>query len=229
MFYLRLLNTILWLTEKAFGIEYPEPDPVTAVISHLEFQGLVIEGELFYMELREGQEVDVSAGFKTRGGRAAQHQAGSGSWESSDPSVASVTADPADELKAVVRGENGEANGSAVITFRADGDPDEGEERALVATLDVVVTRGEAHVAEITAGTARDVADAPAGGGGAGETPSEEPGGSTGGETPAEDPGTSGTPGTDPATGDISVPTPADDSGEVSGEDSGDGSGASTR
>lgn len=158
-FYRRLLKLILWLSEQLF--EFRETQRV--IIGQVRKDGLVINGVIENMELRENQQVGVSVALKTRSGNPATYEKGSASWESSDESVATVEVDSADELKATVKGVNGSDNGSAVITFRADGDPDADETRDIVATLDVVVTQGEAFVAEITAGTPEDVPESTGG------------------------------------------------------------------
>lgn len=108
-------------------------------------------------ELREGQRIRATVALKTKGGNPAAYEKGTEAWVSSDPAVASVTVDPADPLQADVDGLNGAANTPVLVTFTADGDPDAGETRDLVATLDVVVTQGEAVVAEISAGAPTDI------------------------------------------------------------------------
>lgn len=108
-------------------------------------------------ELREGQQFTVTAILKTADGHPASYEKGSAKWESSDESVATVEVNPDNELESTVKGVDGSNNGSAVITFRADGDPDADQTRDLVATLDVVVTQGEAVVSELSAGTPSDI------------------------------------------------------------------------
>lgn len=152
--YERILAVILFLVEQIFDIE---PVPQTcAFINSIKFNGIEIQGDLFMAELREGQEFTVTASFKTAAGHDAAYEENSVTWESSDESVATVEVSPENELEAVVKGVDGSNNRSAVITFRADGDPDADQVRDLVATLDVVVTQGEAVVAELTAGTPTD-------------------------------------------------------------------------
>lgn len=107
-------------------------------------------------ELREGQQFGVTASLKTAAGHNAAYQTGSATWESSDENIASVEVNPDNELEATVRGLDGSNSDAVVITFRADGDPDDDEVRDLVATLDVVVTQGEAVVSELVAGTPTD-------------------------------------------------------------------------
>lgn len=110
-------------------------------------------------ELREGQQIPVSVTFKTKRGKAARYEEGTAVWETSNPDVATVTVDPSNELSAVVEGVDGSLNESVVISFRADGDPDQDQVREVVATLDVTVTQGEAFVTELTAGPATDVVE----------------------------------------------------------------------
>jgi hypothetical protein len=119
--------------------------------------GLTIRGVIKMAELREGQRVTATAVLKTAGGNPAAYQTGSAVWTSSDPAVASVLVHPDNELMADVDGLNGAANTPVLVTFTADGDPDADQVRDVVATLDVVVTQGEAVVAEVTAGPATDI------------------------------------------------------------------------
>lgn len=116
------------------------------------------------MELREGQQVEVGVKLRTKAGHDAAYEVGSVRWSSSDESVATVEPNPnGNELEAIVKGVDGSANGAVVIKFECDGDPDSDGERLIVGTLDVIVTQGEAFVAEIVAGTVSDVpAEAPA-------------------------------------------------------------------
>lgn len=123
----------------------------------LTFNGVKSIGEFDMAELREGQQFTVTSTFKTAAGNPAAYEKGSAKWVSSDPSVASVDVDPNNELSAVVKGLNGAANTPVLVTFTADGDPDADQVRDLVATLDVVVTQGEAVVAELSAGSPTDI------------------------------------------------------------------------
>jgi hypothetical protein len=148
----------LFLAEKIFPIPDLEDllEPVV-IFTTARFAGVEITGEFFDMNLREGQQVKLTAALRTKAGHVATYEPGSATWESSDPSVATVTVDPDSELSANVIGVDGSNNGSVVITFRADGDPDADQVRDLVGTLDVVVTQGEAVVVELSAGVASDV------------------------------------------------------------------------
>lgn len=156
-FYCRLLSVIVFLTEKAFNLPPVSCDDVNVFFNQVRLDGLIIKGEIEMAELREGQQFTVTAAFKTAAGHPASYQAGTAMWASSDPSIASVEANPENELEATVKGVDGSNNGAALITFTADGDPDADETRDLVGTLDVVVTQGEAVVAELTPGPASDV------------------------------------------------------------------------
>lgn len=120
--------------------------------------GVVIRGRITSMDLREGQQVNASVVLKTASGNPAAYEKGSAKWTSSDDSVVAVKQNPEDELKAVIAGLNGADNTPVLITFSCDGDPDAGPDqfRAIVATLDVVCTQGEAVVAEIQTDTPAD-------------------------------------------------------------------------
>lgn len=124
--------------------------------SELSGQGIRIKGEFSMAELREGQQFDVTVALKTKAGHPAKYQTGTEAWESSNPPVSTVKVDPANPLRATVKGLDGSNNEAVLITFTCDGDPDDDASRDVVATLDVVVTQGEAFVAEATAGPATD-------------------------------------------------------------------------
>lgn len=134
-----------------------------AYIGQISAQGLVIRGVIKMAELREGQQLSATVTLKTKSGNPAAYEVGSAVWTSSDPTVATATVDPTNELMANIVGVNGAANTPVLVTFTADGDPDAGPDqvRPVVATLDIVVTQGEAFVAEITAGPATDVPPTP--------------------------------------------------------------------
>lgn len=182
----RALKIVLWLVEKV----WVAPDLLKTIFvtfSQVQSNGLVFTGDIEMAELREGQEFNVTAMLKTRAGNPASYDEESVQWESSDPSIASVTADENNPLKAKVKGLNGTDNAAVVISFRADGDPDSNETREIVATLDVVVTQGEARVVELSNDTAVDSPDAPPAGGGEGDG-----GGDTGGDTSGDTGGDTG-------------------------------------
>lgn len=126
-------------------------------ITTVRVGGQKIIGEIKEMQLREGQKSTLTVGLRTRSGNLAQYEQGSGSWESSNPAVVSVTPNPDNELEAEIVGLNGSNNESVLITFHADGDPDAEETRDVIATLDATCTQGEAVVAEITASEPVDV------------------------------------------------------------------------
>jgi|SRR6185369_5331497 len=125
--------------------------------------GFTFKGELKMAELREGQFIDLSVAVKTAAGHPAKFQAGSASFVTSGPeaTVGPDPNDPTNELKARLTGVDGSANAAGLVTFKADGDPDDDASRDVVATLDYVVTQGEAVVAEITAGPATDLPPTP--------------------------------------------------------------------
>ena len=150
-----LLELIVYLSKRKFHLCEFDPNRVTAYFSTVSHNGVTIKGDIEMAELREGQRIPVSVAFKTANGKPAVYQAGTATFESSDP-AARFDVDPADELKGYLVGVDGSNNASGTLTFRADGDPDADQVRELVATLDFVVTQGEAVVAEITAGPAED-------------------------------------------------------------------------
>ncbi len=144
-----------------FGNEFCDEcseNKIEVVFTEVHGNGLKIRGEIKNMELREGQQVTITADLKTKKGNAASFDEGTATFESSDESIASVTQNPDNELEATIVGLDGSDNGSAVITFRVDGDPDEDESRDIVGTLDVVVTQGEATVVELRTGAVTDEA-----------------------------------------------------------------------
>jgi hypothetical protein len=180
-FYCRILRLLVWLTEKAFHISisdlecekcHHKPDRKIIVFRTIRSRGLKIIGDIKMAELREGQQVTVTASPKTKKGKPATYEKGSASWETSDDAIATVEANPDNELEAIVKGVDGSDNESVVITFKADGDPDE-DERPIIGTLDVTVTQGEATVFELSAGTASDTPEETTGGGDEGTTPEE--------------------------------------------------------
>lgn len=130
---------------------------IDGFISSITTNGITIRGKIKKMELREGQQVEATVSLTTASGHPAVHESGTESWESSDPDIASVTVNANDPLQATIVGVDGSNNGSVLITFRADGDPDADQVRDIVVTGDVVVTQGEAHVGSMTFGPPIDV------------------------------------------------------------------------
>jgi hypothetical protein len=165
-FFRRLLNIIIFLTEKAYPEGKYQPECDSEIQFEIRFSGVITKGVIKEMQLREGQQVTVTARPKTRSGKDAAYDEGSVEWESSNPSVASVEENPDNELEATVKGLDGSANEAVVITCRLDGDPDEDEVRELIGSLDVVVTQGEAFAFELEAGAVTDSTGA--------EVPTEE-------------------------------------------------------
>lgn len=123
----------------------------------ISYQGVTAKGAITMAELREGQQLVATVTLKTKAGNPAAYQTGTAVWTSSDPTVATATVDPTNELSATIVGVNGAANTPVLVTFTADGDPDADQTRDVVGTLDIVVTQGEAFVAEVAAGTPTDV------------------------------------------------------------------------
>lgn len=116
-------------------------------------------GDLFTMQLKEGQKATINVVLKTKRGHQAAIEPGSASFESSDPSVVQVRQNPTNELSAEIEAIDGSANESVVVTFRADGKIGDGV-RELVGTLDVVATQGDAFVVEMEVGEITDAPDA---------------------------------------------------------------------
>ena len=94
------------------------------------------------------QQFPVSVTVRDKKGNKAQVQ--NPTWTSSEPETATVTPDTADPLKAVVAAV-GPVDEASMITFEADADMGDGV-KPILATLDLVVTAGEATVVEIVAG-----------------------------------------------------------------------------
>ncbi len=152
----RILEVIVWLCHEIFPVSGVPDDVVIFTIARFN-DGIEIKGDLKEMEIREGQQFNITAEPRTANGNAAAYQDGTAIWASSDETIASVTANPQNELEAEVRGLDGSENASVVIEFRADGDPDADETRELIGTIGVTVTRGEATVFNLTAGQVSDI------------------------------------------------------------------------
>jgi hypothetical protein len=170
----------------------------------IEVEGLKIKGDIFAMELREGQKANVTVKPLTARGHAGAIETGSARWSTSDESVISVTADPSNELAATIEGLDGSQNESVVVEFRADGKRGE-EVKEVVGTVDVVCTQGDATVVNLEVGTPSDAAS-DAGGADTsaepGNPPAETPPADTGTE-PATGPADTGTePAAEPGTAD---------------------------
>ena len=95
------------------------------------------------------QQADVEAKIMDRRGNPASVQ--NPVWSSSEPGTVTVEVDPTNPLKAVVKAV-GVVDDASMIQFEADADLGEGV-APIIATLDVVVTAGQATVVEIQAGT----------------------------------------------------------------------------
>lgn len=209
------MKRIFFLLTAAFGfiLGLLESKPgrkrgrITVDFTVFQTDQIKIIGEFTRMELKEGQKVDIEVRPKTARGNVAAIESGSARFVSSDESVVSVTQDPNNELKAVVRGLDGSANESVVVEFRADADRSENV-REIVGTLAVTCTQGDASVIEIEAGTATDDTGESENGSGATETDAGETG---------EGSDQSG-PGSDEAPGD-STNDPPPIEGENNGDD----------
>lgn len=106
-------------------------------------------------ELREGKSVVATVALRTKAGHPAAYEKGTEKWESSDP-AAVVTVDPTNPLQAKIDGVDGSNNTAVLVTFTADGDPAADVTTPVVATVDIIVTQGNAVTAEISLGTPTD-------------------------------------------------------------------------
>lgn len=134
-------------------------------------------------ELKEGQKAEITVTPRTRHGNVAAIEPGSARFTSSDESVVSVEQDPADELKATIRGLDGSANEPVVIAFKADGDRSEGV-KEIVGSASVICTQGDALTFDLEISPAVD--DEGAGAPQPEPTPAEPGEGGSGEPTPAE-------------------------------------------
>jgi hypothetical protein len=99
------------------------------------------------MKIPATKSVAVTATFYNENGYAVKPQ-GEISWESSDPNIAKVEANPTDTKQAVITA--GPSAGEAEIFATADGDLGDGVREVEAVTQIVVVARGEAIGGEIT-------------------------------------------------------------------------------
>lgn len=131
-----------------------------------------IKGEIKHMK----KEFGFASTFEARpvGKPGATHEAGSENWsvqaQDSDgndrSSDYSITVDPSNALKARIQ-HSGTVESTALLTLRADGDPDADEVAEVVGTVDIVVDAPNVTAFEIV-----EVAEAPpveGGEGGGGE------------------------------------------------------------
>lgn len=108
-------------------------------------------------EIRENQNVDVEIDLRSARGNPTRVQ--DPQWATSDPAIATVTPSAENPMRATVSAVG--PTGTAMVQFTGDADLDEGEVRPLIATGDIVVTAGEAVVAELRFGDAVDQTEAP--------------------------------------------------------------------
>ena len=99
------------------------------------------------MKIASGQSANVSVAFVNAGGHPAKVQ-GDVSWESSDPAIATVSANPSDSKQATITA--GPKAGECEIYATADADMGEGIKEVEAGTNVVVIARGEAVGGEIT-------------------------------------------------------------------------------
>lgn len=142
----------------------------------VKYEGVDIQGKIKMIKLELEQEVEIFAHAVDRRGRKVAIQEGSAQWfviandanGNEVPGALEIRKSDADEMRAVLRSTGEEVTG--LVTLRVDGDPDEGEEAVVVATLDVIVDAGNAVAIQLSAGTPTDVvAEEPSG-----EEPGEE-------------------------------------------------------
>lgn len=154
----RILTVICWLVEQWFGDEAVE-DVSTLAITEVHFpnERIIIKGDFNYMELKEGQYTVVTATPQTRAGNRAKIEPNSVRVEFTDEDIVSFEHPfEDDELKVKITGTDGSANGSTLLTLRADGIAGEGE-REIVGTLNLVVTQGDAFVFDLQGSAPADV------------------------------------------------------------------------
>jgi hypothetical protein len=94
------------------------------------------------------QQCELEAKVMDRKGNPASVQ--NPQWSSSEPETAIVTVDATNPLKAVVKAV-GVVDEASMVLFEADADLGDGV-LPIIATLDVVVTAGQAVVVELAAG-----------------------------------------------------------------------------
>jgi hypothetical protein len=94
------------------------------------------------------QQSDLEAKITDRLGNPAPVQ--NPTWSSSEPATVTVTVDANNPLKAVVKAV-GVVDEASMVLFEADADMGAGVV-PIIATLDVVVTAGQAIVVELIAG-----------------------------------------------------------------------------
>lgn len=98
------------------------------------------------------QEADIEALITDRRGNPASVE--SPQWVSLKPGTVSVTVDPTNPLKALLKAV-GPVDDASQVQFTADADLGAGE-KPIIALLDVVVTGGEAAIIELAAGVPRE-------------------------------------------------------------------------
>lgn len=166
-FYRNALRVLIWLFLKVFDIpdisccEEEEPPNKFFNFTEIRFKdGKIIRGDnLVMVSLNRGQEFDVIVEPVDEYGDEADYQVGTERWSSSDTSIATVEPKPDNPLQATVKVSKTANFGAAAISFEADMDPEEGEERQGVGALSVVVAKREAVTFEIQAGEVRDTSD----------------------------------------------------------------------
>lgn len=109
--------------------------------SALTYQGgPIVKGNIMAFELKDNQEVVVTAQAVDAKGNPAAIQPGTAKWTSSDETVATVTPDPANELSASVKAVG--PVGVATISLSADADPSADVDTEISAAGEVAVVGG---------------------------------------------------------------------------------------
>lgn len=135
-------------------VVYPQADSGYFSELHFHDTNLILKGRFTRMniQMEVNQQVGASVVFLDRRGQPARVD--SVAWSSSDPTVASVEADPEDISKAVV---TTLAIGDAIISARADADLDVDEVREIELVGTVLVREAEAVTGELSFGEVSDI------------------------------------------------------------------------
>ncbi len=120
------------------------------VFTYKNENGRINIGDFKNMQLRKNQSVVVTAKPVGAEGEAADIQTGSAVWKSSDEAVVTVTVNPDNELEATVSSKT--AQGVAVISLEADGDPSDLGDLQIIGTADVRVLGENAVGFDLTFG-----------------------------------------------------------------------------
>lgn len=130
--------------------------------SKVSYEGIEIKGKIKMVRLELEQQVEIYAHAVDRRGKEVGVEPGTAQWSvvaadaDGNPIEGALTieANPENEMRAMLRSHGQEA--TAVVTLRADGDIDVGEDAMLVATLDVIVDAGNAIAIQLSGGVPTD-------------------------------------------------------------------------